>query len=96
MNVNLVVALISVQKTEVTRSCQSVQDLVDEPEWEVILYRDRVQLPIVNVDSPFRRKSCLDLFALLVRSDRYSGFLRDNVHQTHLLAIEYGVDNFCV
>ena len=96
MNDNLVVARISVQKVEVTRSCQSVQDLVDEREREVILLGRGVQLPIVDVDSPLRRKDCMDFLALLVRREHYSGFLWNNVHWTHPLAIGYGVDNFYI
>ena len=51
---------------------------------------------IVNADSPFRWKARLDLLAFLVHRDRYSSFLRNNVHQTHSLAIRYGVDDFCI
>ena len=96
MNSNLIVARISIEEAEVTQSCQSVQDLVDEREWEVILFRGRVQLPIADANFPFRWKSCLDLFTLLVCCDCYFGFLRNNVYRTHPLAVIYGVDNFCV
>ena len=96
MNRNLVVAQISVEKAKVTQSCQSVQDLVNEREREEVLLRCGVQHPIVDADSPFRRKACLDLLAFLVRRDHYSSFLWNNVHQTHPLAIGYGVDDFGV
>ena len=38
MNSNLIVAQISVEEAEVTRSCQSVQDLLNERDREVILF----------------------------------------------------------
>ena len=62
----------------------------------MILFCGRVQFLIVDAHSSFHRKSCLGLFVLLVRRERYSGFIRNNVQQTHPLAIEYGVDDFCV
>ena len=96
MNRNLIVARLSIEEAEVTQSCQSVQDLVDEREWEVVLLGRGVQLSIVDADSPLCQKACLDFLTLLVRRDRYSGFLQNNVHRTHPLAIGYGVDNFCV
>ena len=80
MNGNLVVARISVQKVEVTRSCQSVQDLVNEREREVVLLGRGVQLCVIDADSPLRRKACLDLLAFLVFCDRYSNFLWKNMH----------------
>ena len=96
MNDNLVVAWISVEKVEVTRSCQLVQDLVNEQKREVVLLGSRVQLSIVDANSPLRPKAYLDFLALLVSRDYYSGFPRNNVYRTHPLAIGYGMDNFCV
>ena len=87
MNSNLIVARISVKEPEVTGSCQSVQDLVDEREREVVLLGRGVHLPVVDADYPLRQKACLDFLALLVRRDRYSGFLRNNVQRTHPLAV---------
>ena len=51
MNSNLIEARVSVEEVEVTRSCQSVQDLVDEWKREVVLLGRGVQLPVVDVDS---------------------------------------------
>ena len=96
MNGNLIVARISIKEVEVTRSCQSVQDLVNEREREVVLLGCGVQLSVVDVDSPLRQKACLDFLTFLVCHDRYSCFLRNNVYRTHPLAIGYGVDDFCV
>ena len=96
MNSNMIVARISIEEAEVTRSYQLVQDLVDEREREVVFLGHGVQLPVIDADSPLCRKACLDLLAFLVRHDCYSGFLRNNVHRTRPLAIGYGVDNFCV
>ena len=96
MDSNMIVARIFIQKAEVTRSFQSVQNLVDEWEREVVLLGHKVQLLVVDVDSPLRRKACLDFLALLVHRDRYSSCLRNNMYRTHPLAIGYGVDDFCV
>ena len=96
MNGNLIVARISIKEVEVTRSCQSVQDLVNEWEREVVVLGCGVQLSVVDVDSPLRQKACLDFLAFLVCRDHYSCFLRNNVYRTHPLAIGYGVDDFCV
>ena len=96
MNDNLILAQISIDEVEVTRSCQSVKDLVDERKRKVILLGRGVQLPVVDADSPLRQKVCLDFLTLLVRRDRYFGFLQNNVYWTHPLAIVYGVDNFCI
>ena len=51
---------------------------------------------IVDADSSFFRKACLDLFALLTHSDRDSNFFGNNMHQTNPLAIKHGVDDFCI
>ena len=96
MNSNLIVAQISVKEAKVIQSCLSVKDLVDEREREVVLLGHGVQLPVVNVDSPLRRKACLDFLTLLVCLERYSGFHWNSVHRTHPLAIGYGVDDLCV
>ena len=50
----------------------------------------RVQLLVVDADSPLHRKACLNFLTLLIRRHHYSGFVRNNVHQTHPLAIRYG------
>ena len=60
----------------------------------MVLLRGGVQLLIIDVDSPFHQKACLDLLVFLVRCDCYSRFLRNNVHRTHPLAIRYGIDDF--
>ena len=48
------------------------------------------------MDSPFFWKACLDLLALVMHSDRYSGFLGKNVYETNPLAVRYGEDDFFI
>ena len=55
----------------------------------MVLLGHRVQLMIVDANSPLRRKACLDFLALLICSDRYSGFLQNNMYRTHPLAIRF-------
>ena len=56
MNCNLIIARISVEEAEVTQSCQSIQDLVDERDREVVLLGSGVHLAVVDADSPLHRK----------------------------------------
>ena len=62
----------------------------------MVLLGRRIQLPVVDADSPLRRMACQDLLTFLVRRDSYSSFLQNNVYWTHPLAIGYEIYDFCV
>ena len=89
----MVIFRITVKETKEFVTGHSLQDLVKEWEREVVFASDSIQFTIVNTNSPTDKDMSWNKFAFLIGDYRHSGFLRDDLGRTYLLAIGYKVDD---
>ena len=54
---------------------------------EINFFHGRVEFAIVNVNPPFRRKTCLNRFPLIIGGDCDADFLGDDMNEANPLAV---------